>query len=157
DLRARPLEERRDLLESLLSNAPPELRLSERLPGTPTQSLEHAKQHHWEGVVIKRRGSAYEARRSKEWLKLEASNAQELTIIGFTPSKGNASQVGALLLAVRDGEKWVYAGKVGTGFTSKQRTQLKKQLEHDRLDVSPARDAPRLRNATWVEPKLVAQ
>src|SRR5260370_10806637 len=32
DLRTRPLRERRDLLRSLLSNAPPELRLSEEVP-----------------------------------------------------------------------------------------------------------------------------
>src|SRR5262249_43049925 len=85
------------------------------------------------------------------------SNAQELTIIGFTPSKGNASQIGALLLAVRDQDRWAFAGKVGTGFTSKQRSALKKQLEADRVDAPPADDAPRLRNATWAEPKLVAQ
>src|SRR5205814_6699165 len=33
DLRERPLRERRDLLQSLLSNAPPEVRLAEEVPG----------------------------------------------------------------------------------------------------------------------------
>ena len=35
DLRGRPLEERRDLLESLLAHAPPVLRVAERLPARP--------------------------------------------------------------------------------------------------------------------------
>jgi bifunctional non-homologous end joining protein LigD len=157
DLRGRPLEERRDLLASVMSNLPSVLRLAERMPGTPSQSLEHAKKHGWEGVVCKRRGSIYEARRSKAWIKLKAMNAQELTIIGFTPSKGNAAQIGALLLAVHDKRGYVYAGKVGTGFSSKLRTDLMKQLKKDAIDAPAAAGAPRMRDATWVEPRLVAQ
>src|SRR6185369_9759250 len=42
-------------------------------------------------------------------------------------------------------------------FSSKQRTELKKQLAADERPGSPARGAPRLRDAHWVAPRLVAQ
>src|SRR5207245_10660416 len=74
------------------------------------------------------------------------------------PGTGDASgSLGAPLLAVADGKGgYEFAGKVGTGFSSKQRRELQKQLADER-QTSPARGAPRLRDAHWVEPRLVAQ
>src|SRR5689334_3831375 len=57
DLRARPLEERRDLLQSLLSNAPPELRLAEEVPGEIDAALEQVRARGLEGLILKARGS----------------------------------------------------------------------------------------------------
>jgi bifunctional non-homologous end joining protein LigD len=143
----------------VLSNAPPELRLAEEVPGDIAAALEQVRERGLEGLILKARGSAYEKGRSREWLKLKAQAAQELAVVGWTPGKGNASgSVGALLLAVADGKGgYEFAGKVGTGFSSKQRTELKKQLSADARDTSPARGSPRLRDAHWVEPRLVAQ
>ncbi|HZR08073.1 MAG TPA: non-homologous end-joining DNA ligase [Myxococcales bacterium] len=159
DLRGRPLEERRDLLQSLLSNAPPELRLAEEVAGEIDAALEQVRARGLEGLILKARGSIYEKGRSREWLKLKAQAAQELAIIGWTPGKGNAAgSLGALLLAVADGKGgYEFAGKVGTGFSSKQRKELQKELAKDERPASPARGAPRLRDAHWVEPRLVAQ
>src|SRR5204862_1361045 len=59
---------------------------------------------------------------------------------------------------VADGKGgYAFAGKVGTGFSSKMRADLKKQLSGDETDASPARDAPRMRDAHWVKPRLAAQ
>src|SRR5205823_14361271 len=159
DLRGRPLEERRDLLRSVLSNAPPEVGLAEEVPGDVNEALERMRERGLEGLILKARRSVYEKGRSREWLKLKAQATQELAIVGWTPGKGNASgSLGALLLAVADGKGgYEFAGKVGTGFSSKLRTELKKQLASDERQTSPARDAPRLRDAHWVEPRLVAQ
>ena len=160
DLRARPLEERRDLLTSLLSNAPPPLKLAERVPGLPSEALAYAKQHALEGVIAKRRGSVYEPKRSKSWLKLKAQNVQELAIVGYTAGKGPTSKagaIGALLLGVVDGGELTFAGKVGTGFSGKLRSELGKELARDRVDAPEVAGAPRLKVATWVRPRLVAQ
>jgi bifunctional non-homologous end joining protein LigD len=159
DLRRRPIEERRDLLHSVLSNPPPELRLAEEVPGDIPSALERMRERGLEGLILKARGSPYENGRSRLWLKLKAQATQELAIIGWTPGKGNASgSLGALLLAVADGKGgYEYAGKVGTGFSSKQRAELKKLLSKDERDTPPARGAPRLRDAHWVEPRYVAQ
>jgi len=159
DLRARPLEERRDLLRSVLSNAPPQIQLAEEVPGDIASALAKVRERGLEGLILKARGSVYEKGRSREWLKLKAQATQELAIVGWTPGKGNArGSLGALLLAVADGKGgYEFAGKVGTGFSSKQRAELQKQLAQDERSDPPARDAPRLRDAHWVEPRLVAQ
>ena len=159
DLRSQPLERRRDLLKSLLSNAPPELRVAEEVPGPVDEALESVRRRGLEGLILKARGSVYENGRSREWLKLKAQATQELAIIGWTPGKGaQAGSLGALLVAVAD-EKggYEFAGKVGTGFSSKQRAELKKELQRDEIAPAPARGAPRLRDAHWVVPRLVAE
>lgn len=159
DLRTRPLRERRDLLHSLLSNAPPPLRLSEQVPGPIAAALEQMRARGLEGLILKAPQSVYQKGRSREWLKLKAQATQELAIVGWTPGKGSAAgALGALLLAVSDGKGgFEFAGKVGTGFSAKQRRDLQKELSKDAIDRSPARDAPRLRAAQWVRPRLVAQ
>ena len=159
DLRQKPLERRRDLLRSVLSNATPELRLAEQVPGPVNAALEAAKKRGMEGLVLKAPGSKYEKARSRNWLKLKAQASQELAIIGWTPGKGaQAGSLGALLLGVADGAGgYRFAGKVGTGFTSKQRAELKKRLSKDETGEPAARGAPRMRDARWVQPKLVAQ
>ena len=158
DLRQRPLRERRDLLRSLLSNAPPPLRLAEEAPGPIEAALERMRARGMEGLLLKAPLSVYENGRSREWLKLKVQATQELAIVGWTPGKGAAAgSLGALLLAVADGQGFAYAGKVGTGFSVQQRAELKKTLSKDAIDTAPARGAPRLRAARWVTPRLVAQ
>src|SRR5258706_24430 len=49
DLRERPLRERRDLLQSLLSNAPPEVRLAEEVRGPIPEALDQVRQRRVEG------------------------------------------------------------------------------------------------------------
>src|SRR5205823_3576809 len=85
DLRGRPLEQRRDLLKSVLSNAPPEVRLAEQMPGPIPEALEEVRKRGLEGLILKAPGSVYEKGRSREWLKLKAQANQELAIIGWTP------------------------------------------------------------------------
>src|SRR5262249_26081956 len=86
DLRNRPLEQRRDLLESVLANVPPELRLAKRVEGPAASALAGVAKAGYEGLIAKQRGSLYEGRRSRAWLKLKVQGTHELAIIGFTPS-----------------------------------------------------------------------
>jgi len=157
DLRSRPLEERRDLLTSLLANAPPALRLAERLDPPGRAALETAARRGFEGVLAKKRGSPYEGTRSRAWLKLKAVNAQEVAIVGFTRTKSQRDEIGALLVGVVENGRLVFAGKVGTGFSARQRAELKRMLTADAVAAPRVAGAPRMRDATWVEPRLVAQ
>jgi bifunctional non-homologous end joining protein LigD len=158
DLRARPIEQRRDLLHSLFSNTAANLRLSEELRGPAAELREQARRDGWEGIILKRRGSPYQKGRSHDWLKLKALATQELAIVGWTPGEGNASSgIGALLLGVNEGGTLEFAGKVGTGFSSKQRKELLQELRKDGIDDPQVRGAPRMRDAHWVNPRLVAQ
>src|SRR5205807_8554187 len=79
-------------------------------------------------------------------------------IVGWTPGEGAASSgIGALLLGVNEGGTLEFAGKVGTGFSAKQRKELLAELRKDEVDAPQVRGAPRLRDAHWVKPRLVAQ
>jgi bifunctional non-homologous end joining protein LigD len=157
DLRSRPLEERRELLESLLAGAPAAVEPAEEVVGPIASAMTRARREGWEGVVAKRRGSTYQGRRSRDWLKVKVTASQEFAIVGYTPITTGAPAVGALLVAVREGRRFVYAGKVGTGYTDALRRELYRRLEDDRVAAPEVAGAPRMRTARWVKPRLVAE
>ena len=158
DLRSRPYEERRAILEKVLKRPPAGVKLAEIIDKSWTEALRDAAKTGWEGIIAKRRSSVYETRRSKEWLKIKSLNQQELVIVGYQPSTHSSREIGSLHLAVmgKDGALH-YAGKVGTGFSYKMRVWLKDELTKDKVAEKLVKDAPRVRDATWVKPRLVAQ
>lgn len=158
DLRRRPYEERRALLEKILRRPPALVRVAERLDLPGGEALLRAASTGYEGIIAKRLTSVYEPKRSKEWLKIKAVNEQELVVVGFNPSTHSTREVGSLHLAVMgiDGALH-YAGKVGTGFSYKQRVWFKDELSKDVVPKPMVEDAPRVRVATWVRPRFVVQ
>ena len=111
------------------------------------------------GVIAKRADAPYRAGRSRDWLKFKCEAGQEFVIGGFTDPRGTRTGFGALRLGYYDpGQKLVYAGKVGTGFTRRTLDRLHAVLawlEQDR----PPFDRGRLPRSGvhWVQPRLVAQ
>ncbi len=103
DLRKRPLEERRELLESVMANTRAPLELAQRVRGEEEQALAEAKARGWEGLLAKLRGSVYTGTRSADWLKLKVLGTDELVIAGWTPISNGAAEIGALLVAARRG------------------------------------------------------
>jgi bifunctional non-homologous end joining protein LigD len=156
DLRGRALADRRELLQSLLSNAPPDIQVSLHVPD-PAAFLKSAGQKGFEGLVAKRKGSTYQGRRSREWLKIKVLNGQEMAVVGFTDSTASDTQIGALLLAVAEGKSLRFAGRVGTGFSEQLREDLRKRLSRDEVKTPTAVGAPRIKDAHWVKPRLVAE
>lgn len=158
DIRHLPYADRRELLEKTLRRPPALVRLSEQLDMSGDKALLYAAQHGLEGVIAKRKSSVYEARRSKEWLKIKAVNEQELVVVGWNPSTHSAKEIGSLHLAVMgDDGALHYAGKVGTGFSYNQRVWWKETLARDVVPTPMVKDAPRERVATWVVPRYVVQ
>ena len=131
--RALPLEERRALLAGLPFAAP--LRRVEALEGP--EPWERACREGWEGVIAKRRGSPYEHRRSKHWLKMKCEASQELVVGGFTDPQGARVGLGALLVGYYEAEDFVFAGKVGTGFDTKLLLDLRARLDALEIPASP--------------------
>jgi len=157
DVRELPLEERRKVLEGLLDWKDP-LRTTDQVTGDGTQLLDEACREGWEGLIAKRLGTAYVSTRSRDWLKLKCTRAQELVIGGFTAPKGSRTDLGALLVGYFDDGELRYAGKVGTGFTHATLKELAGQLAplaRDSSPFAPEKGIPR--DASWVEPELVAQ
>jgi ATP-dependent DNA ligase len=151
---ALPLEERRALLESLPFEAP--MRRVEVVDDA--EPWERARREGWEGVIAKRRGSPYEHRRSKHWLKMKIETSQEFVVGGFTDPQGARVGLGALLVGYYDGDDFVFAGKIGTGFDTRLLLDLRRRLDAIAVDKPPftkAKGLPRLGH--WVRPEIVVQ
>ena len=131
--------------------------LAARLLGEGQALYEEACRKGWEGLIAKRADAPYVHGRSRDWLKMKCDAAQEMVVGGWTAPRGSRTDLGALLIGVYDDGRLRYAGKVGTGFTQATLRDLAARLAPLRRDGSPFADAPRLRDATWVEPRLVAQ
>ena len=154
-------DDRRAHLESLGLEGP-SWTTPPSFPGPGADVLAAAKSRGLEGVVAKRRDSAYEpGRRSGAWVKVKLERMQEVVVIGWKPGEGRrAGTIGSLLLGVHDEQGLVYAGHVGTGFTDRMLEQLKDQLAPLAADSSPTADeVPRMhaRHANWVKPKVVGE
>lgn len=111
-----PLLKRKAFLQDAIKTDTP-FRVSEHVEDG--QSLyEAARAHELEGIMAKKRDSRYlPGRRSDLWIKVKLRQSAECFVIGFTEGKGNrGSLFGALHIAERSGDSWVYRGKVGTGF-----------------------------------------
>ena len=158
DLRERPLEERRELLEALLAKAAAPLVFSRALTGPLAKTLTRARRQGLEGVIAKRKGSPYVSGGAGAWWKLKFRKEQEVALAGYVPRVDADDEVGALFIAVAtpDG-KFEWAGKVGTGFDRATRKKLATMLDRDRSDTPTVVGYPHLRGARWARVKRVAQ
>ena len=155
DVRHLPLSERRALLAQLPLR-PPLHRVGELDDPEP---WERARAEGWEGVMAKRRDSPYEHRRSKHWLKMKCELRQDFVIGGFTDPQGGRVGFGALLVGYYDGDDFVFAGKVGTGFDTALLTELRGRLDASIVDATPftkGTGLPRVRQH-WVRPEIVVE
>jgi len=155
DVTSLPLEKRRALLGAL----PLERPLARVAAIDEPKPWERACREGWEGVIAKRRGSAYEHRRSPHWLKMKCEATQELVVGGFTDPQGRRVGLGALLVGYFEQDDFVFAGKIGTGFDTKLLLDLRARLDRIEVPASPftrAKGLPRLR-AHWARPQIVVQ
>jgi ATP-dependent DNA ligase len=89
----------------------------------------------------------------------ERRAVHDFVIGGFTDPQGARVGLGALLVGYYEGDDFVFAGKVGTGFDTKLLTELRVKLDRTEVDATPftkAKGLPRL-GAHWVRPTLVVQ
>jgi bifunctional non-homologous end joining protein LigD len=158
DILRRPLEERRARLLALVPSRVAPLMPSRRLPKNGERALATAREKGWEGVIAKIATSPYEPGvRSRAWLKVKVRGESEFVIGGYTPPQGSRAEFGALLVGLYDRGKLRYTGKVGTGFTQETLRDLGAKLSRLRTNESPFDPAPRIKDAIWVKPRLVAQ
>jgi bifunctional non-homologous end joining protein LigD len=79
---------------------------------------------------------------------------------GFMPSTAARRAIGSLVLGQYDGDRLIYAGKVGSGFTESSALSLFKTLDAERRQTSPFEPPPppdAARGVRYVEPRLVAE
>jgi len=160
DLRGLPLVERKRLLAELLDAAPDKgpLRYSDHVEASGITVFQHACDMALEGVVSKRANEPYRSGRVGGWLKSKCVARQEFLITGFTHRKGDSRGIGALLLGYNEDGKVVYAGRVGTGFSTRVSHELRERLEPLTSKTAPAKvPAEARRGAIWVRPELVCE
>jgi bifunctional non-homologous end joining protein LigD len=160
NLMAESYRRRRELLE--------DLELRGESWQTPGYSAGHAREllaasgkHGLEGIVLKRLDSPYApGRRAGFWLKVKNIGRQEFAIGGWMPGEGRRrDRLGALLIGYFDEKSGElrYAGKVGTGFSERDLSDVPKRLIPLARKTSPFAGKKAPRQARFVEPELVAE
>ena len=146
-----PLEVRKNVLESLCADAGDPIRYSGAIGGDANQLLNEVERRGLEGIIGKLRNSVYEpGRRSGAWIKLKCVNEQEFVIGGYTPPQGARKHFGAVLVGYYKDRDLVFAGKVGTGFTTKSLAALHKKFRAEERAECPFVDLPSKQNGQWV-------
>ena len=108
-------------------------------------------------MIAKRRDAPYEHKRSKHWFKMKCELTGDFVVGGFTDPQRSRIGLGALLVGYHEGDDFVYAGKVGTGFDRALLRDLRSRLDAAEIPKAPftvATGLPRLR-AHWVRPEIV--
>jgi bifunctional non-homologous end joining protein LigD len=160
DLRKRPLVERKAALKKLLARAGKgPLVYSDHVEGSGDKVFANACKLKLEGIISKQADAAYRSGRTKSWLKVKCGFEQEFVIIGWRPSSKAGRPFSSLLLAVREGGHYRYAGRVGSGYSGAGLEKLSQQFRALARKTSPVEDVPPqiARHAFFLEPKLVAE
>jgi bifunctional non-homologous end joining protein LigD len=161
DLRKLPLAKRRQRLEEFFTASDCPAGLSPVLEERVEHILESARELGLEGVMAKRTDSRYvSGQRTRTWTKLKVEQTQEVVVGGWRPGKGGRQDtVGSLLVGIPDGRKLQYAGRVGSGFSSRELTELRQTVERLARKTSPFQDVPRedAADAHWISPELVGE
>mgnify|MGYP002624155431 FL=1 len=134
------------------------LRYSDHVEARGVDLFAQVEQMGLEGLVAKKADGPYRAGRSDEWLKIKADRTGDFVIVGWTAPKRGRAGLGALHLGAYDSGELVYAGRVGTGFTDRQLTELRERLEPMEREAPPCTGpVPATRGHHWVTPELVCE
>lgn len=150
-----PLDRRQAWLKTILKKQA-SFRLSQAMDDG--QGLaKAAREAGLEGVMVKDKTAKYQpGQKSTSWIKVKFRNDDECTIIGYTKGQGDrVGTFGALHLAKLEGEKWVYFGKVGSGFNGESLKTVLAQLKSCKvktkyIDVAIEEES----RTTWIAPVL---
>jgi bifunctional non-homologous end joining protein LigD len=170
DVRSEPLQRRRELLESrILPTLGEPIRYSPELDATLSVLIKSVREQGLEGLVAKRRDSAYEAgKRSGAWQKLRINLGQEFVIGGYTVG---GRTFDALVFGYYEGKDLIFASKTRNGFTPPLREAIMRkfkgleQVDCPFCNLPEKREgrwgqgitAAKMKDCRWLKPVLVGQ
>jgi bifunctional non-homologous end joining protein LigD len=159
DLRGEPLEIRKILLEEYLGavNKDERIRYVEHFETGGKAMLTAACKAGLEGIISKKLTARYAGGRADSWTKAKCRAGQEVVIGGWW---GDNKKLRSLLIGVHRGDKFVYLGRVGTGFNAQNSADVLEALKPLKQPKSPfdrAIDVPRQASINWVKPVRVAE
>jgi bifunctional non-homologous end joining protein LigD len=155
-----PWTTRRKALERLIGARPPKtIQLGETHRGDGPALLKQARAKGWEGIIAKRTDARYvPGARTDAWRKLKVELRQEFVVGGYTEPRNTRQHIGALLLGVYEGDRLVYAGHMGGGFTRAGLAAMHRMLAPLERKRSPFVEPPRTNEpAHWVQPKVIVE
>ena len=157
DITGLPNLERKERLAALLKGVASPILYGDHIVAKGEALFDAICKEGGEGIIAKKANAPYRGARAKNWLKIKCIQRQEFVIVGWQASDKRRG-FRSLHLAVRDGRKLVYAGKVGTGFDAKRIADLADTMKELAV-TEPPLDVPRaaMRASHWIEPKLVAE
>jgi len=156
DLRKLPLSARKQMLQEVLKQAKgsKRLRFVPHFTSHGDAMLEAACKMDMEGIVSKRLDAPYVSGRADYWTKSKCRGGQEVVIGGW---RGDANTMRSLLVGTHQNGKFVYMGRVGTGYTAAVAADLLKKLKPLRRDKPAFVNPPRAPDLNWTQPNLVAE
>ncbi len=161
DLRKKPLVERKQALKTLLDTLETTraIQYSEHVRGNGEKVFQAMCKAGQEGIIAKQADAPYREGRVGSWLKIKCTKRQEFVIGGYSPSDKRGRAFASLLVGVYDGDKFVYQGRVGTGFDEETMADLAARFAKLKRRTSPFETVPKeiARGAIWLKPELVAE
>ena len=169
DLTKLPLKERRELMESLLHFRSHRVRVSEQFEVSANDMLAAVRHQRLEGVIGKRRDSAYEAgKRTGSWVKYRVNRGQEFVIGGYVPGPHGFD---SLIVGYYQGKDLMYVARVRNGFVPASRRQVFDKIRHLESPIMPFVNLPdthksrwgdeltaeKMKECVWLRPEAVAQ
>ena len=157
DLRRVSLEDRKRTLAQIVTTSET-VRFSEHYPGSGIALFEAAKKKGLEGILAKRRGSCYEERRTRDWLKIKVTQTVDCVIGGYTDPEGSRQYFGALVLGLYNKKnELISVSQVGTGFDQAMLKQIFQALKDLETNRSPFHGEVDARKVHWLKPERVAE
>ncbi|TGT72887.1 DNA ligase [bacterium M00.F.Ca.ET.159.01.1.1] len=149
DLRALPAIERKAILWNLVKPATGIIQYSQHVEGGGAAFFEAVEKMGLEGMVSKRRGSAYRGGPTDAWLKVKCWEVSEFDLLGIKREPGKPS----VALVARGGK---YAGSPAISITKGIRERLLKRVRDARPAEATVPTAVAEGEIEWLKPGLKA-
>lgn len=157
DVRPLPLLERKALLRELI---PPRgiLRFADHIATHGTTLMREIERIGVEGMVAKRADSRYLPGRTDAWRKIRLEFTEDLVIGGYSRPRGQRTGFRGLILGAYDEDGALQpVGRAGSGFSDTQLAEIHAKLRAREREASPFAVSPKVPDAVWVTPELVAE
>lgn len=153
-----PLIERKELLQGIIKKSDV-VKYSDHIVEKGIAFFNVSTEKNLEGIMAKKADSQYYiGKRTNEWLKIKNNKTQEAIIAGYTDPGGARKYFGALVLAIKDGNKLKYIGHTGSGFNQQSLKEMWSLLQPLKQSKSPFDEKVKTNMpVTWVKPKLVCE
>ena len=170
-----PFSQRRQILKRLLAKSNQTIKLSPQiLTDQPLRLQEyHQKQldKGLEGIVVKKWQAPYEpGRRGYTWVKLKSikgkkgaglTDTLDCVILGYYRGLGKRAGfgIGAFLVGIRSGSKFLTISKIGTGLTDEQWREMRRRCQKVAVKVKPKQYQvdKNLEPGVWCSPQIVVE